>query len=98
MRRIGGNEMRESGREDIGSVTNSAATLVDEFQLLAFFKGKEVGDKEPSVFFKINLWHVFLFAPHPRSSSRLLQIGFMIFYLKNQIAGGAYSKSLIYNI
>lgn len=32
--RVSGNKMGESGGEDIGSVTDGAATLVDEFQLL----------------------------------------------------------------
>lgn len=43
---VGGDEVGESGGEDIGSVTNGAATLVDEFQLLAFVKGEQVGDEE----------------------------------------------------
>jgi len=34
MGRIGSYEMRESGGEDIGSVTHGAATLVDELQFL----------------------------------------------------------------
>lgn len=34
VRRIGGDEVRESGGEDIWSVPNSTATLVYEFQLL----------------------------------------------------------------
>lgn len=34
MRRIGGDEVGESGGEDVGSVTNRTATLVYEFQLL----------------------------------------------------------------
>jgi len=34
MGRIGSYEMGESSREDIGSVTHGAATLVDEFQFL----------------------------------------------------------------
>lgn len=46
MGRIGSYEMGESGREDIGSVTHGAATLVDEFQFSAFVKGEEVGDEE----------------------------------------------------
>lgn len=35
MRRIGGNKMREGGGEDIGSIPNCAAALMNEFQFLS---------------------------------------------------------------
>lgn len=38
MRRVGGNEMRKRGGEDIGSVTHGAATFVYEFQFLQQYK------------------------------------------------------------
>lgn len=43
---IGGDEVRESGRENIGSVANRAVAPVDELQLLAFLEGKEVVEDE----------------------------------------------------
>lgn len=43
VRRIGGDEVRESGGEDVGSVADSTATLVYELQLLALFRGDEIG-------------------------------------------------------
>ena len=49
VRRIGGDEVRESGGEDVGSVPNSAATPVYELQLLALFRGDEIVENQPRV-------------------------------------------------
>lgn len=49
VRRIGGDEVRESGGEDVGSVANSAAALVYELQLLALFRRDEAPQNQPRV-------------------------------------------------
>jgi hypothetical protein len=42
MGRVGGDEMGESGGEDVWSVTNRAVGLVYEFQLLALINAQEI--------------------------------------------------------
>lgn len=49
MRRIGGDEVRESGGEDVWSVPDSRAALVYELELLALFRRDEIVENQPRV-------------------------------------------------
>lgn len=56
---IRSDEMRESGGEDVGTIAHSTATLMNEFQFLAFIEGKEFMEDETRV---LRVFHNFYFS------------------------------------
>lgn len=69
VRRIGGDEVRESGGEDVGSVANGAAALVYELQLLALLRGDEIVENQPRVI-SLSLRHFLSYESKKRSSDK----------------------------